>query len=66
MRIIKKYTELDSLDIYTKNLALDLLKRGALTKNKECMQRLGDFYLRGKYVEKDSLKGQGLLNEVNK
>jgi hypothetical protein len=60
----KEYTELDSLDNNTKNLALDLLERGAITKNKDCMQRLGNYYLLGKYVEKDSVKGQHLLNEA--
>jgi len=61
----KEYTELDGLDRNTKNLALDLLKRGTLVKNKDCMQRLGNYYLLGKYVEKDSAKGKDLINQAN-
>jgi len=62
----KDYTELDSLDNHTKSLALDLLKRGTLIRNRDCMRRLGKFYMLGKHVEKDSVKGQKLINEADK
>lgn len=44
-------------------MALDYLKRGAEKGNKECKKILGNHYLEGKYIEKDTVKGKQLQEE---
>lgn len=58
----RDFTELDSLDNNTRELALDILKRGA-EKNSECKYILGKYYLDGKYLEKNAKKGNKLIKE---
>ena len=52
----KEFTELESLDPTTKKMALDYLKKGAEKGNKECEKILGNHYLEGKHIEKDTIK----------
>ena len=59
----KEFTELDSLDEKTRALALDYLTAGAENGSKECKRLLGHFYIEGKYLKKDTLKGNSLLKE---
>lgn len=59
----KEFTELEDLDPITRKMALDYLKRGAEKGNKECKKILGNHYLEGKYIEKDTVKGKQLQEE---
>jgi TPR repeat protein len=54
-------TELDDLDKKTRALALHYLILGAEKGNSECEMRLGKYYIEGKYVEKNVLKGKQLI-----
>ena len=56
-------SELEDLDPVTRKMALDYLKKGADKGNKECKKILGNHYLEGKYIEKDTLKGKLLIEE---
>lgn len=56
-------SELEDLDPITRKMALDYLKRGAEKGNKECKKILGNHYLEGKYIEKDTIKGKQLKEE---
>lgn len=51
---------LDSLDANTQKMAIDYLKKGVKKGNKNCMEVLGDYYIVGKYVQKDTLLGNEL------
>lgn len=59
----KGVSELENLDDQTRKMALDYLKKGAEKGNKECKKILGNHYLEGKYIEKDTIKGKQLINE---
>lgn len=56
-------SELENLDPTTKEMALHYLKKGAEKGNKECKRILGNLYLEGKYIEKDTIKGKKLIEE---
>ena len=56
-------SELENLDPITKEMALHYLKKGADKGNKECKRILGNHYLEGKYIEKDTIKGKKLIEE---
>lgn len=51
-------TELDSLDERTRSLAIDYLKFAAEAGDSDCQNRLGELYLEGRYLDRDSLKGE--------
>ena len=59
----KRFTELEDIDPATRKMALDYLKKGAEKGNKECKKILGNHYLEGKYIEKDTIKGNQLIKE---
>lgn len=54
-------SELEDLDETTRKMALEYLIKGAEKKDKECQAILGHHYLDGKYVEKDTVKGNRLI-----
>ncbi len=62
----KKYTELDDLDVRTRELALVYLKDAVNAGNKEAMEILGHYLIEGKYVPKDVKYGNELLNIVSR
>jgi len=49
---------LDSLDETTRNLALEYLQKGAELGETNCLWRLGNYYLEGKYFEQDTILGK--------
>jgi TPR repeat protein len=55
--------ELDDLDEKTRQLAIKYLTDGANTGHYDCKQILGQLYMEGKYLERDTLKGRELLKE---
>ena len=59
----KGVSELEDLDPVTRKMALDYLKKGAEKGSKECKKILGNHYLKGKYIEKDNIKGNRLIEE---
>ncbi len=59
----KEFTELQDLDPITRKMALDYLKKGAEKGSKECKRILGNHYLEGKYIEKNTIKGNQLIEE---
>jgi TPR repeat protein len=59
----KGVSELEDLDPVTRKMALDYLKKGAEKGSKECKRILGNHYLEGKYIEKDTIKGNQLIEE---
>ncbi len=59
----KDFKDLDDLDETTRIMALDYLKKGAEKRDKECQKILGQYYLQGKYIEKDTLKGNQLIKD---
>lgn len=61
-----EFTELENLDEKTKSMALEYLKLGAERGNKECKKLLGHYYIEGKYLEKDIIKGKKLIDEGEK
>lgn len=62
----KGVSELEDLDPITRKTALDYLIKGAEKGNKECKRILGNHYLEGKYIEKDTIKGKQLIDESNR
>lgn len=65
-RYKKELTELEDLDSITRKLALDYLIRGSEKGNKGCKRILGNYYLIGKYVELDTIRGKKLIEESEK
>ena len=61
----KENEELDDLDVETRKLALDLLFRGVKAKNKNCMSTLGNQFIIGKYLPKDEIRGEKLIEISN-
>ena len=59
----KSFTELENLDDKKRELALKYLKLGAEKGNKNCQNILGHYYLEGKFVEKDIVKGNELIKK---
>ena len=59
----KGISELDDLDPVTRKMALDYLKKGADKGSKECKKILGNHYLEGKYIDKNTSKGKQLIEE---
>lgn len=59
----KGVSELEDLDPATRKMALDYLKKGAEKGNKECKKILGNHFLEGVYIEKDTVKGLTLIKE---
>lgn len=57
----KGVSELEDLDPVTRKMALDYLKKGAEKGSKECKRILGNHYLEGVYIEKDTVKGKLLI-----
>ena len=51
---------LDKLDTTTCDMAIDYLRKGVVKGDKQCMHRLGDYYIKGKYVKKDVKYGEYL------
>jgi hypothetical protein len=56
-------SELENLDIETRKMALEYLRKGAEKGNEECKRILGYHYLKGKYIVKDTIKGLKLIKE---
>ena len=54
---------LDSLDIQTRTMALEYLKKAADKGETNALRDLGWLYLEGKHVEKDSVLGNQLLKK---
>ena len=52
---------LDSLDIQTRTMALEYLKKAADKGERNALRDLGWLYLEGKHVKKDSILGNQLL-----
>lgn len=59
----KGVSELEDLDKKTREMALEYLKKGAEKGSKECKVILGNHYLEGKYIEKNTIKGKQLIEE---
>ncbi len=59
----KDNLELEELDLVTRGMALEYLKKGAEKGNKECKRILGSHYLMGKYIKKDMKMGNKLIKE---
>lgn len=57
---------LDDLDSEKITRAMKYLAIGAKKGNKECKKILGQYYLDGKYVNKDIIKGKKLIEEGEK
>jgi len=57
------YKDLDDLDLQKRKIAIDYLIKGADKGNKDCKKILGQYYLDGKYVAKDKIKGRKLIEE---
>ncbi|WP_136668366.1 hypothetical protein [Flavobacterium sp. H122] len=49
--------ELEPLNEETRKLAIDILKKGAKKRNRECQHKFGELYTEGIYLEKDVKKG---------
>lgn len=62
----KELTELEELDPVTRKMALDYLIKGDKKGSIECKRILGNHYLEGKYIEKDTIKGKLLIEESNR
>ncbi|MBS7232520.1 hypothetical protein KHA90_15995 [Flavobacterium psychroterrae] len=56
-------SELEDLDKNTRKIALEYLIKGAEKGNKSCKSILGHHYLEGRFVEKDTIKGEQLIKE---
>jgi len=56
---------LDFLDIETRNLAIHYLDKSAELGSSNAKFILGNYYLDGKYLKKDTLKGKKLIDEAN-
>jgi hypothetical protein len=54
------------IDENTKDLAIKYLKRGVELKDPVSIKYLGDLYLQGKYVPKDTILGRKLEKEGRK
>ncbi|NOU46583.1 MAG: hypothetical protein HOO86_05905 [Bacteroidales bacterium] len=54
------------IDEETKALAISYIKRGAELKDPESIKYLGDLYLQGKYIPKDTILGRKLEKEGRK
>jgi hypothetical protein len=54
-------SELDDLDEKTRQLAIKYLMDGADMGNHDCRHLLGQIYMDGKYLERDTIKGKELL-----
>lgn len=61
-----KFNLHSEFDEDTKNLALKYLKMGAELRDPESMEHLGNLYLVGKYVPKDTILGKKLEEEGRK
>ena len=59
----KGVSELENLDSATRKMALEYLNKGAEKGSKECKRILGNHYLEGKYVKKDTAEGKRLIIE---
>jgi TPR repeat protein len=57
---------LSKLDAQTRKMALDYLKKGARLDEKNSLWKLGQLYMKGIYVEKDTVLGNQLLEKAFK
>jgi TPR repeat protein len=62
----KDFKDLDDLDEKTRKKAIKYLTLGAEKGDKECKKLLGNYYVQGKYVKKDVIKGNQLIAEGEK
>jgi TPR repeat protein len=53
-------------DEKTKVLAMKFLKKGAKLNDSESIKKLGDLYMKGLYLKKDTLIGKALLYRAKK
>jgi TPR repeat protein len=58
------FPDLDFLDSETRNLALKYLKKASDKKNPNALFILGNYYLKGKYLEKNEALGKKLMKEA--
>jgi TPR repeat protein len=54
------------LDNQTRKMAIDYLKKGAEKEERNSLRRLGEFYIEGKFVEKDTVLGNQLLEKARR
>ncbi|MFB9077055.1 hypothetical protein ACFFLS_03565 [Flavobacterium procerum] len=62
--IFVDFPDLDFLDSETRNLALKYLKKAADKKSPNALYILGNYYLQGKYLEKNEVLGKKLMKEA--
>ena len=43
---------------------IEYLKKGAALKHEQSMHELGELYMEGKYVPKDTILGKKLINSI--
>ena len=58
------FPDLDFLDSETRNLALKYLKKASDKKSANALFILGNYYLKGKYLEKNEVVGKKLMKEA--
>lgn len=58
------FPDLDFLDSETRNLALKYLKKASDKKNPNALFVLGNYYIQGKYLEKNEVLGKELIKEA--
>lgn len=54
--------EMKIFDNETRLLMIEYLKKGAALKHEQSMHELGELYMEGKYVPKDTILGKKLIN----
>ncbi len=64
--LINLYPNKEMLDKLTVDIAIKYLQMAAAKKHQQALEILGDYYIKGKFVEKDVTLGRKLLNESTK
>jgi len=64
LKIYEYYLEKDIYDKETKAFMLDYLKKGAALGDRLSYNELGELYMEGKYVPKDTLLGKKLIKKA--
>lgn len=58
-----RFMLLDSLDYTTQKMAIDYLKKASFKGHGQAKEILGEYYLYGMYIEKDTILGNQLIKE---
>ena len=65
-RLLYRMDSSEKIDSLTSKISISYLKAAAKLNNKSAQKALGEYYIEGKFVRKDTILGNKLLKEYAK